>query len=219
MPKFPRLVVPGYPHHVTQRGVRKQQTFFEREDYLAYVDLIQRQKLEAGVDVWAYCLMPNHIHMVVVPYDVQSLSKLFQSVHHRYARWVNAKHEWRGHLWQERFYSVVMDERHALAAMRYVELNPVRAGICSAPASWEWSSARGSLGLKSDSLLDESEVRRLIPDWSSFLHENSSEDEIVSIRSQTQIGRPTGNDNFIDDIEQKTGRRVRRRNPGPRSSR
>jgi putative transposase len=130
VPKFPRLVVPGYPHHVTQRGVRRQQTFFDDTDYRAYIELIKELKLAAGVDIWAYCLMPNHVHLIAVPKAEHGLATLFGTAHHRYAKRVNAIHDWRGHLWQERFYSVVMNESHSLAAMRYVELNPVRAGLC-----------------------------------------------------------------------------------------
>lgn len=215
VPKFPRLVVPGYPHHVTQRGIRKQQTFFSDSDYKAYVELLKGLKVNAGVDIWAYCLMPNHVHVVAVPKARQSLAQLFGTAHHRYAKRVNAMHNWRGHLWQERFYSVVMDETHALAAMRYVELNPVRAGLCGRADQWPWSSVHGNLGSKSDEVIDDSEVRNLISDWRCFLAEDSRPDLIDSLRTQTSTGRPTGNARFIDALERKTGRRIRRRNPGP----
>ncbi len=98
MPRFPRLVVPGYPHHVTQRGVRRQQTFFDDADYRAYTKLVAELKAEAGAEIWAYCLMPNHIHMIVIPEEKHSLAKLFGTAHHRYAKRVNALHGWRGHL-------------------------------------------------------------------------------------------------------------------------
>ena len=214
MPKFPRLVVPGYPHHVTQRGVRRQRTFFDNSDYEEYLALLRELKVKAGADVLAYCLMPNHVHIIVVPKDKKSLARLFGVAHHRYAKRVNALHDWRGHLWQERFYSVVMDEPHTLAAMRYVELNPVRAGLCQEPDEWPWSSTHANLGLRTDGLIDDSEVRRLITDWRCFLAESENSDLIDSLRAQTSTGRPTGDERFIELIERKSGRRIRRRNPG-----
>lgn len=215
VPKFPRLVVPGYPHHVTQRGIRRQRTFFDYSDFRAYIALVKDLKVEAGVDILAYCLMPNHVHFVAVPKVKSSLATLFGTAHHRYAKRVNAIHDWRGHLWQERFYSVVMDETHTLAAMRYVELNPVRAGMCKRADEWLWSSARGNLGNASDEMIDESEVRKIISDWKSFLAEDEKSGLIESLRTQTNIGRPTGDDRFIDVLERKTGRRIRRCKPGP----
>ncbi len=215
MPKFPRLVAPGYPHHVTQRGIRKQQTFFDDSDYRAYIDLIKRLKVAAGVNIWAYCLMPNHVHLIAVPEAQRSLARLFGTAHHRYAKRVNAIHDWRGHLWQERFYSVVMDETHTLAAMRYVEMNPVRAGLCERPDEWMWSSVHGNIGKRNDEMLDESEVRNIISDWKSFLAEDESSGLIDSLRAQTNTGRPSGGDQFIDVLERKTGRRIRPGKPGP----
>ena len=215
VPKFPRLVVPGYPHHVTQRGIRRQRTFFDDSDFRAYVDLVKDLKVAAGVDILAYCLMPNHVHFIAVPKAKNSLARLFGTAHHRYAKRVNAIHDWRGHLWQERFYSVVMDETHTLAAMRYVELNPVRARMCKRAAEWVWSSARGNLGNESDELIDESEVRKIISDWKTFLAEDEESVLIESLRTQTSTGRPTGDDQFIDGLERKTGRRIRRYKPGP----
>lgn len=214
MPKFPRLVVPGYPHHVTQRGIRRQQTFFDDSDYQTYIELIKALKAKAAVDIWAYCLMPNHVHLVVVPREKQSLARLFGQAHHRYAKRVNAIHDWRGHLWQERFYSVAMDETHAFAAMRYVELNPVRAGLCRRAHEWPWSSVHGNLGTKNDELIDKSAVRDTISDWQSFLSERDSPGLINSLRSQTGTGRPTGDERFVEALERKTGRRIRRFNPG-----
>jgi len=214
MPKFPRLVVPGYPHHVTQRGIRRQQTFFDHSDYQTYIELIRELKVKAGVKIWAYCLMPNHVHLIAVPNEKQSLARLFGTAHHRYAKRVNAIHDWRGHLWQERFYSVVMDETHTLAAMRYVELNPVRAGLCRRADEWLWSSVHGNLGKIPDEIVDESEVRNIISDWQGFLTEYDESNLIDSLRTQTNTGRPIGDDRFIELLERKTGRRIRRSNPG-----
>jgi putative transposase len=182
---------------------------------MAYIDLVGKLKPAAGVHIWAYCLMPNHIHMVVVPKEKEGLAKLFGTAHHRYAKRVNSKHGWRGHLWQQRFYSVAMDELHTFAAMRYVELNPVRAGLCDAVDEWPWSSVHGNLGNKTDELLDSSQVRKMIPDWGSFLLAEEQASIIDSLRSQTSTGRPVGDERFIGILESKTGRRIRRCNPGP----
>lgn len=214
MPRFPRLVVPDYPHHVTQRGARRQRTFFDDSDYNSYLVLVKNLKEKAGVDILAYCLMPNHVHFVVVPKEERSLAQLFGVTHHRYAKRVNAIHDWKGHLWQERFYSVVMDESHALASMRYAELNPVTAGLCQNPDDWPWSSARGNIGLETDELIDPSSLRTLIVDWRCFLAEKEAPGRVDSLRSQTRTGRPSGNDEFMDQIARKSGRRVRRRKAG-----
>ena len=215
MPKFARLVVPGYPHHVTQRGIRRQQTFFSDADYGAYLELVRKCKVIAAVDILAYCLMPNHVHIIAVPENSRSLARLFGPVHHRYAQRVNAINDWRGHLWQQRFYSVVMDENQTLAAMKYVEMNPVRAGLCKRADEWPWSSVHANLGERDDEIVDESEVRQVIADWSEFLTGEGDSEFVNSLRAQTSTGRPTGDDDFVESLEQKTGRRIRRRRPGP----
>lgn len=214
VPKFARLVVPGYPHHVTQRGVRKQRTFFDDADYRSYLNLVAKRKTETGVGIWAYCLMPNHVHVVAVPRENQGLAKLFGVAHHRYSKRVNAKYGWSGHLWQERFYSVVMDESHALAAIRYVELNPVRAGLCHKPELWPWSSVHAHLGVKTDELVDKCSLAAGVGDWSLFLGSEEDRDLVESLRASTGTGRPAGDSRFITLLESKTGRRIRRRRPG-----
>ena len=213
MPRFPRLVVPGYPHHVTQRGVRRQPTFFDDTDYEFYLSLAVELKEEWPVEFWAYCLMPNHIHAVVVPGNKDSLSKYFAILHRRYAWKTNRRHDWLGHLWQKRFYSVVMDEPHATAALRYVEQNPVRAGLCESPEEWRWSSTRGNLGLSEDRLIEREATRPLVPDWRRHLSE-TDERTIMEIRYQTGTGRPDGNSRFLEHIEEQSGRRIRKRRAG-----
>ena len=213
-----RIVVPGYPHHVTQRGSRRQQTFFEDADYLAYLELIGELKESTGVDVWAYCLMPNHIHVIAVPQHEQSLAKLFGVAHHRYARRVNLAHDWRGHLWQERFHSVVMDDAHVLAAVRYVELNPVRAGLCAFAEDWPWSSVHAHLGETFDNLVTVAPMRERVPNWRHYLSEESAPKLQDSIRKHTRTGRPAGNRRFIRQLEKETGKRLHRRKPGPKTN-
>ncbi len=213
MPRMARLVVPGYPHHITQRGCRRQQTFFEPADYRAYLDLMANRKADAGVDIWGYCLMPNHVHLIAVPEHKSSLAMLFRTVHRKYSLQVNAAHDWRGHLWQERFYSCVMDEPHLLATFRYVELNPVRAGLCDKAGDWSWSSARAHLFNESDYLVSRTSVTDQIHDWHAFLAEHDAPNIIEAIRAHTRTGRPAGEPHFIENLERLTGKQLRVRRP------
>ncbi len=219
MPRMARLVVPGFPHHVTQRGGRGQSTFFEESDYLTYVEILQALKQSARVEVLAYCLMPNHIHAIVVPGDTQGLARLFGTAHHRYARYINNRHGWQGHLWQERFHSFVMDENHLLAAVRYVELNPVRAGLCGRAEDWCWSSVHAHLGIAVDDLVSPSPVLEQISDWYAYLGQTVNNDLFDDLREHTRTGRPAGDEEFLKRLEEMTGRRVRRRKPGRKPSR
>lgn len=210
MPRMARLVVPGYPHHVTQRGGRRQQTFFDDADYVAYTDLLIEAKGRYGVEIWAYCLMPNHVHLVAVPRKDDSLAKAMGFVHHRYARRTNAFHGWQGHLWQERFFSVVMDEQHLLAAVRYAELNPVRAGLCESADSWRWSSVHAHLDETTDVLVDVAPMRERITDWRTYLADDNGITN-DTLRKHTSNGYPAGNPAFIKTLEALTGRQLRRR--------
>ena len=218
MPRYPRLVVPGIPHHVTQRGVQKRKTFFRSLDYLTYLELLRVYKKRAGVAVWAYCLMPNHIHMVVVPESENSLAKCFGPLHAQYAAKVNATHGWQGHLWQQRFYSTAMDEVHTFSAMRYVELNPTRAGLCRLPHEWRWSSANAHLAGVHDALLDMAATDELVPDWREYLLRPGSGDAQDALRRHTRTGRPVGNDAFIERLEVLTGRGIKVRKSGPQQA-
>ena len=211
MPKFQRLVVEGFPHHVTQRGVRRQRTFFNDRDYRAYLDIARDQLEEPKLGVLAYCLMPNHVHFVVIPHSRHALSRFFCEVHKRYARRTNMLNDWKGHLWQQRFYSVVMDEHHCRAAMRYVELNPVRAGLVRRATDWPWSSARANIGAIADDLVATARTRYIVSNWEEYLADTPAAGELANIRRQTRIGRPEGDDAFIDALELRTGRRVRRK--------
>ena len=129
MARLARLVIPGLPHHVTQRGNRRQQTFFNDGDYVAYLELMAEWCREEGVEIWSYCLMPNHVHLIAVPKTEDGLRRAIGEAHRRYTRRINFREKWRGYLWQGRFASFIMDEPYLLAAARYVELNPVRAKL------------------------------------------------------------------------------------------
>ncbi len=196
---------------MTQRGVRKQRTFFNDGDYQCYLDFAVELLTEIDIKLWAYCLMPNHIHAVVVPSCGDSMSSFFAKLHRRYARRTNAINDWSGHLWQERFFSVAMDEPHTLAAMRYVEMNPVRSGLVRHPEDWPWSSAGANLGQRDDRLVSRDDTRDVVPDWRGYLGRRENPQEVDELRRQTRVGRPEGTEAFIEGIERATGRDVRKR--------
>ena len=214
MARIARVVVPNYPHHITQRGNRRQQTFFSKRDYQYYLRLALEAREKALVEVWAYCLMPNHVHMILVPGAEDGLSKYLAPIHHKYALAVNKRMRWKGHLWQERFYSAVMDEIHLLQAVRYVELNPVRAKLCDKAQDWKWSSARAHVSGKDDDILKVEPLLERVNDWPAYL--SGASDFDGQLRKCTCTGRPIGEDNFLLQVEALTGRCLRKRKPGPR---
>ena len=206
MPRIARVVVPGLPHHITQRGNRRQTTFFTADDYRVYLSLLRWWAPRTGVKIWAYCLMPNHAHVVAVPEDVDALADCMSNVHRRYSRQINAERGWTGYLWQGRFHSTVMDGVHAIAAARYVAMNPVRAGLVTRPADWLYSSARTHLGLADDKIVEPTAYTGLIDDWAALLALDASDDALDRVRSHTRTGRPLGGDAFVSSIEATTGR-------------
>ena len=218
MPRMPRLVVPGYPHHVTQRGNRRQRTFFNTDDYQAYLEYISIAKANAGCDIWAYCLMPNHVHFVIVPEHEDSLALLFQEAHRCYTRRINFREKWRGHLWQERFHSFVMDEPHLNATVKYVELNPVSARLCETAEDWRWSSVHAHLNSTDDELVSVKPMLEKFPRWAEYLAETDSEYMRQSIRMHTRTGRPLGSEKFIEKLEALTGKSLMPQKPGRKSA-
>jgi putative transposase len=146
-------VAAGLPHHLTQRGDRRQETFFCDDDYRAYIQLMGEWCTKSGAEVRAYCLMPNHVHLILVPESEESLRRAVGEAHRRYTRLMNFRDRWRGHLWQGQFGSYAMDERYLPAAVRYVELNPLRAGLVDRPETYPWSSAAANLNGRDDALV------------------------------------------------------------------
>jgi putative transposase len=196
MPRIARLVVPDIPHHVTQRGNRRQPTFSSDADYDLYLHLLTEACRAAGTGIWAWCLMPNHVHLVLVPTHEDGLRAALGEAHRRYTWAANQRRGWRGHLWQSRFSSFPMDEAHLLACVRYVELNPVRAGLVARPEQWRWSSARAHLGLAGDKATDLAPMRARVPDWRGLLDSGLEEDERERIRAGERSGRPLGDAAF-----------------------
>jgi putative transposase len=209
MARLARLVIPGMPHHVTQRGNRRQETFFNEGDYAAYVELMADWCREEGVEIWGYCLMPNHIHLIAVPRAEESLRRAIGEAHRRYTRRINFREKWRGYLWQGRFASFIMDEAYLLAAARYVELNPVRAGLVTRAEQWAWSSARAHLLGRDDRLVKVAPLLGMVPDWRRFLNSALPEKELRELREHSRTGRPLGSDSFLDRLEGIVGRILR----------
>ena len=187
--------------------------FFSQNDYHSYTALLARQARTHALDVWAYCLMPNHVHLIVVPSTEEGLSKPFGEAHRCYALLINRQPEWTGHLWQERFASFPMDEPHLMAAIRYVLLNPVRAGLAETATSWPYSSARAHIRGAADKLVNSAPAAERISDWATYLSLADS-GKTEAIRRCGQIGRPLGSDRFIEKLEKITGRRLRPRGVG-----
>jgi putative transposase len=215
---MPRLVIPGYPHHVTQRGARRMKTFFSDDDYFYYLDLVSRYKNQCGVDVWAYCLMPNHVHFVVVPEEEESLSRLFKEVHRRYTRYINFRERWKGHLWQERFHSFVMNEQYLLATVRYVELNPVKAKLCALAEEWAWSSAGSHILACDNDVVSVQPMLERISDWKDYLQQGERDIDRNTIRQCLSTGRPAGDEQFVQELEALTGMDLSKKKPGPKAN-
>jgi REP-associated tyrosine transposase len=216
MARMARVIASGIPHHVTQRGNRRQQTFFCDEDYLEYLSLMAEWCGKYGVQIWAWCLMPNHVHLIAVPASEESLARAIGEAHRRYTRRINFRENWRGHLWQERFASFPMDESYLLAAARYVEMNPVAAGIVERPEEYPWSSARAHLAGEDDHLVKVAPLLAMVGNWRDFLS-LSEEEEITLFQRHARSGRPLGNDAFVDRLEAGLDRLLRPQKRGPKS--
>lgn len=209
MARMARAVAPGLPHHVTQRGNRRQQTFFDDGDYRAYIGFAREECRRFGVEIWAWCLMPNHVHLIAVPPMATALADAVGETHRRYSRMLNRRMGWRGYLWQGRFASAILDEAHCYAAVRYVELNPVRARLTAAAEDWPWSSAQGRLSGSGDALCAPEPLASLIPDWRGYLAAGTGPEMLDTLRRHTRTGRPLGDDSFLETLEARLGRTLR----------
>ena len=219
MPRIARVVIRGCPHHVTQRGNHRQRVFFSDKDYEIYLRLLRKYFLQYGITLVGYALMPNHIHGIAVPLFAHSLAKGFGVLHNDYARWQQVQRDQTGHLWQNRFFSSPMDDDYFWRALRYVELNPVRARLVENAWDWPWSSARAHIaGIDQTGLLDMGIWRSRFNScrWKAFLEEGLNSDrEYDQIRKATRTGRPIGGDDFIKRLEDLTGRVLRPKKRGP----
>ena len=215
MARLARVIAPGLPHHVTQRGNRREPIFFEDGDQEVYRDLLAQQAARRGVEVWAYCLMPNHVHLILTPADEAGLGLAGGEAHRRYTNFINARGRWTGHLFQSRFSSVVMDEAHLMAAARYVPMNPVRARLVPQPQDWPWSSAQAHLAGRDDGLVKVAPLLERIGDFAAFLAEGEDSMASQGLRDAETTGRPLGNAEFISGLERILGRKLSKGRPGP----
>ena len=211
MPRIARIVYPELPHHITQRGNFKHNIFISEDDIIQYVKLIEVANKHLKIEILAYCFMMNHVHFIMVPPEEESLAFFFNSLSMRYAQYFNRKLGRKGHLWQDRYYSCPLDSRHFYEAVRYVENNPVKAGIVKYAAEYRWSSASIHIdGNYNDSSLLTRNSRHLddlkIQNWKEYLETDSNKDLISNIKSCTSSGKPAGSKDFIEKIEQVTGR-------------
>ncbi|MBT3180984.1 MAG: transposase [Deltaproteobacteria bacterium] len=217
MARMARIVIPDIPHHIVQRGNRRQHVFFSDEDKSFYLNTLADNARTNGLSIWAYCLMDNHVHLVVVPRNVAGLAKGIGDTHRSYSRRVNFREGWRGYLWQGRFSSCPMDEPHLYRAVRYVERNPVRAKMVIKAEDYIWSSAQAHVLARDDVCLsgDEREILE-IDDWMAYLRDADDEIYLRAFRRSSRTGRALGDDNFIDKLEALTGRVLRKNKPGPK---
>jgi putative transposase len=220
MARQARIVVPGAPHHVTQRGNSRQTVFFRDDGYLAYLDLARECFAEGSAQVWGYCLMPNHVHLIVTPSTVDDLRAPLARLHARYARHINRRERWTGCLWQARFASFPMDDAYFLRASRYVGLNPVRAGLVARAVNWPWSSVRSHLGLASDHLTRTAplrdRVRQALP---TFFDCDVEAEALGKLRRACALGQPLGAAEWIRSLSRLGSRPIPENRPRGRPRR
>jgi putative transposase len=206
MPRSARLVVPAVPHHLTHRGNNKQRTFFAEGDYRLYLRYLAAACADTATAIWAWCLMPNHVHLILVPSAGDGLGAVMRRTQGRYTRAINAREGRVGHLWQARFASFVMDEAYLLACARYVELNPVRAGMAERAEDWPWSSAMAHLDGWDDGVTDPKPLLERWPDWRGVLEGSLEEEALQAIRERERTGRPLGGRAFTERFDRSRER-------------
>lgn len=212
MPRRARIVWPGYLYHVTQRGNNRQYIFQKDDDYILYLKWVEEYRIKTETEIYAYCLMGNHVHFIVKPLKNDSLAKMFKGVHARYAQYFNYNSKASGHVWQGRFYSCALDGTHVRDAVRYVELNPIRARLVDRPWHYAWSSARAHIG-KKHKWITLADTKKLlsIENWRSFLLESNAEtEEAVNkrIRELTKKNLALGPISFIMELEKQLNRKI-----------
>lgn len=225
MARLARIVIPGAAHHVTQRGNRRLPIFFSGEDRRAYLALLAEAAAASRTRCLAWCLMDNHVHLILVPQTADGLRATLGEAHRRYTRRINFREGWRGYLFQGRFASFPMDDGHLLAAVRYVERNPVAAAMVTRAEDWPWSSARSHLAGKrvaDDPLTDVGALGRHVRNWRALLRRGlaagdldpESEAAADAIEARLRTGRPLAAADWIAAQEATTGRTLAPRRPG-----
>jgi putative transposase len=217
MPRQARVVAVGAPHHITQRGNNRQDVFLVDEDRLTYLQLLAQQSRSCGLALLGYCLMTNHVHLVAVPDQADSMARTLRRAHSRYAQWFNRRYHRSGHLWQGRYFSCSLGPDHLVTALAYVDLNPVRAGMVGWAEDYPWSSARAHVdGSDTRGVIDLAgwaEVRGITA-WRETLRDPLSQQHAQTIRAATQVGAPLGAESFVAALEQQRGRPLKLRTRG-----
>jgi putative transposase len=219
MARLARVIAPGVAHHITQRASGKRFILQSDADRHVYLRLLRESADLHGVMVIGFCLMSNHVHIVATPRKAASLALAFKHAHGRFASYWNAANCSSGHLWQSRYYSCPLDEHHLWEALRYTELNPVRAGMVALAEQWPWSSATVHCGVPfSDPWLDAEhwEKRWNSDTWKEFLDAGHSASSLDQIRRNTHTGRPLGSVDFTRRLELEMQRYLAPRKPGPK---
>lgn len=207
--------MPGIPYHITQRGNRREDVFISESDCNLYIKLLLAYSRENGLAIKGYCLMANHVHLVAVPSAEDTFCKVFKPLHMRYAQYLNRRLGVSGRVWQGRYFSCALDEAHYFRALRYVERNPVRAGMAERAEDYPWSSARGHCGLRCDVFAPDAEsLSQTVGDWRVFLAECDLDHETEQLRRHTSTGRPLGDASFLNRLESLLRRSVRPKRAG-----
>jgi putative transposase len=217
MARLARVVIPGLAHHITQRGNGRQRVFFSDADCALYLRLLRDASALARVTCLAFCLMPNHVHLILVPESTDGLRECLSTVHRAYAGRLNARRQLTGHFWQGRYGSVPMDDAHLYEALRYVLLNPVRAKLVHHAEAWRWSSAGAYLARTDDGVTKPWRMLARIPDMAAYLHEEPDRERLHRLRAAETIGRPAVSTRGMRRIEALTGRLLRPGRRGPRT--
>jgi putative transposase len=216
MGRIARLVAPGVPHPITQPGNRRQETFFREDDYHSYISNLAEWSQRCSVQIWAYCLMPNHVHLVAVPGSLSALGASIGEAHKRYTRTVNEREGWKGHPWQGRFFSYPVDEVFLLIAVRHIETNPVHSDLAASADHYPWSSARAHLNGHDDELVKVKPLLDRIQNWRDFLSGPAPERQVDALRRHEKTGRPLGTTAFVRQLEKDLNRKLVKQKPGPK---
>jgi putative transposase len=211
MPRVARVVIPGYPHHLTQRGNNRQPVFLHDDDRRRYLEFLKKHSARHGLTILGYCLMSNHVHLIAIPHKADSLAKAVGRAHFDYTLAFNRSTRRSGHLWQNRFYSCLVAGPHLWNALRYVERNPVRAGMVRRAWEYEWSSAAAHLGRPDASGLLDLDGWKKLPhdrDWRARLAEAEDREVLEAIRTHTHTGRPLAEKSLLRRLEEKLGKRL-----------
>ncbi|MCI4445527.1 MAG: transposase [Candidatus Aminicenantes bacterium] len=216
MARFSRIITAGIPHHIVQRGNRNQVVFFSEDDKALFLKILAFNCRKENIAIWCYCLMNNHFHLIAVPEKPGGLARAIGETQRKYTWFVNARNNWKGHLWQSRFQSFAMDEVYLYNCVRYVERNPVRAGLVERAEEYQWSSARAHVFGLNDPVLSPMPRLAYITDWSAYLCGQENEEELELLRKNSRTGRPLGSDEFVMHLENILGRPIRPKKPGRR---